>query len=120
MHTSRKHQANSLYEGDFSLCDYTLTRHAKQRCKQRHIKPTKARDACAIVKGKFVVTAWQKQLSGVHCSKGIEHLRKTNTKKVIPKEVLVYMRDKGPRVHKGRGKGHKSYRNAVYMPYSPR
>lgn len=103
MHRSKKYQANSLYEGDFSLCDYTLTRHAQRRCKERHIKPTRVMDACAIVKGKLVVTAWQRQPSGVHCSKGIEHMRKTNTNKVIPKEVLVHMCEKvpkGPKVPK--------------------
>ena len=88
MHRSKKYQANSLYEGDFSLCDYTLTR-------QRYIQPTRVMDACAIV------TAWQP--SGVHCSKGIDA---KDEYKQVPKEVLVHMCEKvpkGAKVPKGKG-----------------
>ena len=92
MYKSRK--ASSLYDGDFSLCDVVLTKHAKRRCKERHIKPINVQDACAIIKGRYVVTAWQKQPAnyGVHCTKGIDYMRKTNRDKVIPKEVLEHVR----------------------------
>ena len=101
MHTSRKYQANCLYEGDFSLCDYVLTRHAKRRCKERHIKPINVMDAHAIVNGKVVITAWQRHLHNrAPCTKGIEYLRRTNKNKVIPKEVLVHMKDQD---HPGQG-----------------
>lgn len=49
-------------------------------------------DACAIVKGKLVVTAWQP--SGVHCSKGIDA---KDEYKQVPKEVLVHMCEKVPK-----------------------
>ena len=95
MYKSRKYQANSLYDGDFSLCDVVLTKHAKRRCKERHIKPTRVKDACAIVKGgRYVITAWQKQPDkyGVHCTKGLDYMRKTNKNKVIPMEVLKHIK----------------------------
>lgn len=94
MYKSRKYQANSLYAGDFSLCDVVLTRHAQRRCKERHIKPINVQDACAIVKGKLVITAWQKQPAnyGVHCTKGVDYMRRTNKNKVIPNEVLEHFR----------------------------
>lgn len=97
MHTSRKasRKASSIYDGDFSLCDIVLTRHAQRRCKERHIKPTRVRDANAIIKGRYVVTVWQKppERYGVHCTRGIDYLRKTNRNKVIPNEVLMHMKE---------------------------
>lgn len=54
---------------------------------ERHIKPTRVRDAHAIMKGRYVITAWQR---GVHCTKGIYE---KDRDKVIPKEVLVHMRE---------------------------
>lgn len=115
MYKSRK--ASSIYDGDFSLCDVVLTKHAKRRCKERHIKPINVQDACAIIKGRYVVTAWQKQPAnyGVHCTKGIDYMRKTNKTKVIPKEVLDHIRKHKPYVptnkpKKPRKKKHKKYR----------
>ena len=98
MYKSRK--AGSLYDGDFSLCDVVLTKHAKRRCKERHIKPINVQDACAIIKGRYVVTVWQKQPEkhGVHCTKGIDYMRKTNRDKVIPKQVLEHIRKHKPYV----------------------
>jgi hypothetical protein len=47
------------------------------------------------MKGRYVITAWQKppEIRGVHCTKGIDYMRKTNRDKVIPKEVLVHMKE---------------------------
>ncbi len=59
-------------------------------------------DAHAIVKGKVVITAWQRNTK-VYYSKGIEYMRKTNTNKVIPKEVLAHMKTKGAK-SKGKSK----------------
>ena len=58
-------------------------------------------DAHAIVNGNVVITAWQRHLHNrAPCTKGIEYLRRTNKNKVIPKEVLVHMKDQD---HPGQG-----------------
>ena len=99
MHTSKKYKkrAEALWgQGDFVLCDAPiLTKHAKRRCDERHIKRIHVMGdrAHAIVKdGNVVVTVWQKPPDGygVRSSKGIEYMRKTHKAVQIPKEVLKH------------------------------
>ena len=125
MYKSRKYQVNSLYAGDFSLCDVILTRHAKQRCKERHIKSINVQNACTIVKGRYVITVWQKQSAnyGRHCTKGVDYMRSTNKNKVIPKEVLkIFRQPKKSSVHRSGQKNTKKPKSAkgyTYVKWDP-
>lgn len=81
--------------GDFSLCDGSdvkLSRHARRRCKERHINPFYVENSHAIIRNRVVVTAWQKEPKnfGTRSSKGVDYMRKTHKAVCVPKDVLVH------------------------------
>ena len=82
--------------GDFSLCDGSdvkLSRHARRRCKERHINPFYVENSHAIIRNRVVVTAWQKEPKnfGTRSSKGVDYMRKTHKAVCVPKDVLVHL-----------------------------
>ena len=117
--SSRKTAANNWGQDDFSLCDGNeppLTRHARRRCKERHINPLRVAEAHAIVCNSVVVTAWQKEPDnfGIRSVKGVEYLRKTHTAVRVPKDVLACMPKYAAKLNRGKGNEHRSKAQSLF------
>ena len=94
--SKKGYERTKMYGGDFSLCDgsdLTLSRHARRRCKERHINPFHVESAHAIIRNRVVITAWQKEPNefGTRSSKGEDYIRRKHKAVAVPKDVLVHL-----------------------------